>query len=73
MHAVPESRAAIPWHRVINSKGGISTRQILGYVPDLQKSMLVEEGVTFDDRDRCDLSVYQWDGVTKRSGRRTSE
>ncbi|HQR37645.1 MAG TPA: MGMT family protein [Blastocatellia bacterium] len=73
LHAVPESRAAIPWHRVINSQGGISTRQILGYVPDLQKSMLVEEGVTFDDRDRCDLSVYQWDGVTKRSRRRTSE
>jgi methylated-DNA-protein-cysteine methyltransferase-like protein len=60
MHAAPEG---VPWHRVINSKGGVSTRQVLGYAPDLQKHLLEAEGVVFDDADRCDLSVYQWDGT----------
>jgi methylated-DNA-protein-cysteine methyltransferase related protein len=62
LHAIPEGREDIPWHRVVNSKGGISTRQVLGYAPDLQKLLLVEEGIEFDENDRCDLKVYQWDG-----------
>src|SRR5438105_1753091 len=37
LHAIPEGRGDIPWHRVLNAKGGISTRQILGYAPDIQK------------------------------------
>jgi len=59
MHGAPEG---LPWHRVINSKGGVSTRRILGYAPDLQKNLLEAEGIVFDDEDRCDLAVYQWDG-----------
>ncbi len=59
MHAAPEG---LPWHRVINAKGGVSTRQVLGYAPDLQKQLLEAEGIVFDEQDRCDLSAYQWDG-----------
>lgn len=59
MHAAPQS---VPWHRVINSRGGISTRQVLGYAPDLQKQLLVAEGIVFDENDRCDLERYLWDG-----------
>jgi methylated-DNA-protein-cysteine methyltransferase related protein len=62
LHAIPEGRGDIPWHRVVNSKGGISTRQVLGYAPDLQKLLLLEEGIEFDADDRCDLSVCQWEG-----------
>jgi methylated-DNA-protein-cysteine methyltransferase-like protein len=62
LHAVPGERAGLPWHRVINSKGGVSTRQVLGYAPDLQKLLLVEEGIVFDENDRCDLESFQWDG-----------
>src|SRR5437868_9667504 len=68
LHAVPEERGDLPWHRVINSKGGISTRQIMGYAPDIQKLLLIEEGIVFDERDRCDLARFQWDGNV--SGRR---
>jgi methylated-DNA-protein-cysteine methyltransferase-like protein len=59
LHNAPEG---LPWHRVINSKGGVSTRRVLGYAPDLQKSLLEAEGVVFGEDDRCDLDVYQWDG-----------
>jgi methylated-DNA-protein-cysteine methyltransferase related protein len=62
LHATPESYAGLPWHRVVNAKGGISTRRVLGYAPDLQKHLLEAEGVAFDERDRCDLSSVQWDG-----------
>ena len=62
LHATPEGYPDIPWHRVVNARGGISTRQVLGYAPDLQKQLLIAEGITFDEQDRCDLGVYQWDG-----------
>lgn len=51
----------IPWHRVINSKGGIS-------LPDdsvsaaVQRARLREEGMLTDDRERVDLKVYGWEG-----------
>jgi methylated-DNA-protein-cysteine methyltransferase-like protein len=62
LHALSGDRAEVPWHRVINSKGGVSTRRVLGYAPDLQKLLLIEEGIVFDEEDRCDLAVYRWDG-----------
>ena len=60
LHGAPEG---VPWHRVVNAQGGISTRQVLSYAPDLQKQLLEAEGVEFDDRDRCDLDRYLWDGA----------
>ena len=60
LHGAPEG---VPWHRVVNARGGISTRQVLSYAPDLQKQLLEAEGVEFDDRDRCDLERYLWDGA----------
>ena len=70
LHATPEGRGDLPWHRVVNARGGISTRQILGYAPDLQKQLLLAEGVAFDDQDRCDLATYQWDGRGPKRGAR---
>jgi len=60
MHATPRDGRNIPWHRVINSQGGISTGRIILTEPDVQRLLLEEEGVVFNARGHCDLSVYQW-------------
>jgi methylated-DNA-protein-cysteine methyltransferase-like protein len=60
MHATPQDGRNIPWHRVINSRGGTSTGRVIVQEPDRQRWMLEAEGVVFDDGGRCDLSVYQW-------------
>ncbi len=66
MHAVPSDKRPIPWHRVINSQGGISTGKIILHEPDLQRLLLENEGVVFNDKGRCDLSVYQWSPARKQ-------
>jgi methylated-DNA-protein-cysteine methyltransferase-like protein len=48
-----------PWHRVVNAQGGCSTRGIV--LPhDKQQRMLEAEGVSFNDRGRCELQKYLW-------------
>lgn len=51
---------AVPWHRVINSKGACSTGRITIPV-DLQRRMLEAEGVIFSGKGRCDLATYLWE------------
>lgn len=48
----------LPWHRVINSKGGISLKHRRGY--ELQKQLLKKEGVVFDEDGCIDLKRFQW-------------
>ncbi|HSE37984.1 MAG TPA: MGMT family protein [Blastocatellia bacterium] len=60
MHATPHDARNIPWHRVINSRGGVSTGRVILAEPERQRLMLEAEGVVFDSRGNCDLSVYQW-------------
>ena len=60
MHATPRDERSIPWHRVINSRGAISTGRVILAEPDRQRLMLEAEGVVFDARGHCDLNVYQW-------------
>jgi len=60
MHATPDDGRSVPWHRVINSRGGISTGRLLLHEPELQRLLLEAEGVVFDERGHCDLQVYQW-------------
>jgi methylated-DNA-protein-cysteine methyltransferase-like protein len=50
----------VPWQRVINSQGGCSTGK-LTMPMNLQQEMLAQEGVVFNDRDRCDLAEYRWE------------
>lgn len=56
MHAADED---VPWQRVINSQGGCSTGHVV-LPPDLQQRMLIDEGVKFNDKGRCDLKTYRW-------------
>lgn len=51
----------IPWQRVINAQGGISTYKV-GH-GELQRALLEAEGVVFDAQGRVDLSVFCWDGA----------
>ncbi len=50
----------VPWHRVINARGAISSK---GDSPraELQRRLLQAEGITFDDRGRCDLQALRWE------------
>ncbi len=58
----------VPWHRVINSKGTLSTRIESGALnedgrPDnLQKTLLEQEGVSFRKDESVDLNMYLWNG-----------
>ena len=57
MAACPDD---VPWQRVINAQGKVSVRR--GGGEQLQRHLLEEEGVEFDDRDRVDLKKYGWSG-----------
>ena len=48
---------AIPWQRVVNSSGGISTDR---ENPGLQRALLEAEGVPFDEDGRIDLTRSGW-------------
>lgn len=55
IRAAPDG--AIPWHRVVNASGGISTDR---EHPGLQRAMLEAEGVPFDAEGRVDLARAAW-------------
>ena len=57
MHAADTEN--VPWQRVINSQGACSTGRMTVPV-NLQQSILEAEGVSFNDKGRCDLNVYRW-------------
>lgn len=48
----------LPWQRVINSKGRISMKPGHGY--ELQKQLLEDEGIVFDEEDRVDFEKFLW-------------
>jgi methylated-DNA-protein-cysteine methyltransferase related protein len=50
----------VPWQRVINSQGKISLPKGKGF--EQQLSLLMEEGIEFDDRERVDLTRFSWGG-----------
>jgi methylated-DNA-protein-cysteine methyltransferase-like protein len=55
--AIRAGGGSIPWQRVVNAKGGISTD---GEHPGLQRAMLEREGVRFERDGTVDLARYQW-------------
>ncbi len=50
----------IPWQRVINSKGGISTNKLMNIPLGLQQLLLEKEGVVFNKNKKTDLRKYLW-------------
>jgi methylated-DNA-protein-cysteine methyltransferase-like protein len=55
LRAVPEG--ALPWHRVVNASGGVSTN---AEHPGLQRMLLEAEGVIFGSDGRIDLERFGW-------------
>jgi methylated-DNA-protein-cysteine methyltransferase-like protein len=68
LHGLP-GESALPWHRVVNAQGRISQRSEPGPSEGLQRHLLEEEGVQFDERDRIDLRRYGWKGQRTRRRR----
>jgi methylated-DNA-protein-cysteine methyltransferase related protein len=53
-----ESLEHIPWQRVVNAQGMLSTVKI--GVGDLQRRLLEAEGVLFKTNEKLNLKQYQW-------------
>ncbi len=50
----------VPWHRVINARGAISSKGDTERA-ELQRRLLEAEGVAFDERGRCNLEARRWE------------
>jgi methylated-DNA-protein-cysteine methyltransferase-like protein len=49
--------SGVPWHRVVNARGGISIAERAH-----QRALLEAEGVIFNQHNRIDLGVFGWGG-----------
>lgn len=58
MHAL-QSDSGVPWHRVLNYRGGVSERSVAG-MERVQRALLESEGIAFGPRGRVDLIRVQW-------------
>ena len=67
LHALPE-HSTVPWHRVVNAKGGISPRAMPG-AELVQQQLLVREGVRLNAQGQVSLAQARWipSGKAKRS------
>lgn len=57
-----EVRKEVPWQRIINAQGKISPHGF-GLGSKVQRELLAEEGILFDENGVIDLAVFGWDGV----------
>jgi methylated-DNA-protein-cysteine methyltransferase-like protein len=67
LHGCPKG---VPWQRVVNASGGVSTERLPDLPPGLQRALLEREGIVFDETGRCDLERYRY--VPTRTGRARS-
>ena len=59
LHGLSAAEAErLPWYRVINAQGGISTYKV--GAGELQRALLESEGVHFDAEERCSLKAVLW-------------
>jgi methylated-DNA-protein-cysteine methyltransferase-like protein len=56
--AIANCPSDVPWQRVINSQGKISSRP----GAEEQKQLLLSEGVDFDEKDKVNFDLYGWNG-----------
>jgi methylated-DNA-protein-cysteine methyltransferase-like protein len=68
MHSSPDGT---PWHRVLNAQGATSTGRIV--LPhDKQQRLLEQEGVVFNQNNRCDLETCLYIPKTKTVSERST-
>ena len=53
----------LPWHRVVNAQGGLSTE---AETPGRQRALLLAEGVRFGADGKIDLARHQWQPRVRR-------
>ncbi len=58
----PTQAAEVPWQRVINSAGRISTARA-DLSADVQRALLEDEGVVFNARGYVDWRQFGWEGM----------
>lgn len=61
LQACARALQPIPWHRVVNARGGISTGKLSLHLADEQRARLESEGVVFRADGTLDLAVYGWE------------
>lgn len=59
LHSMSASNL-LPWHRIINAKGGISTPVDNQAKGNRQQQLLEAEGVQFLPDGTIDLEIYRW-------------
>lgn len=59
LSALPDDHD-VPWHRVVNARGEVSTRSGGSSFEKIQRTLLEAEGVVFDPTGRVDLDRYGW-------------
>jgi methylated-DNA-protein-cysteine methyltransferase-like protein len=57
LHRCPED---VPWHRVVNAKGGCSTERLPDMPIGMQQALLEREDVSFRADGTIDLNHYRW-------------
>jgi methylated-DNA-protein-cysteine methyltransferase related protein len=63
LNALTSERAAqVPWQRVINSAGRISISRA-DLSADIQRALLEDEGIEFDEREHVDMRRFGWAGM----------
>jgi methylated-DNA-protein-cysteine methyltransferase related protein len=60
MKAAPES-LHLPCHRVVNRLGELAPNYAFGS-SDVQRGLLVSEGITFNEDGRINMKKHLWDG-----------
>jgi methylated-DNA-protein-cysteine methyltransferase related protein len=58
LHALPNG-STLPWHRVVNAKGGISRRAVPGSEL-VQQQLLAREGVVLNAKGQVHLPKVRW-------------
>jgi methylated-DNA-protein-cysteine methyltransferase-like protein len=50
----------LPWWRVVNARGGLSTRKLPGPAGQIQRELLLAEGVAFDGKEQISEDAFWW-------------
>ncbi|NOK59513.1 MAG: hypothetical protein GFH27_549285n37 [Chloroflexi bacterium AL-W] len=57
LNEIPKDRVeSVPWQRIINKEGGISTRGLA------QRQILEDEGIVFNAQERVIMARFHWAG-----------
>ncbi len=57
--AMQQCPQGLPWHRVVNAQGSISTENLTD-PPGLQRLLLEGEGIHFSESGKLSMARYRW-------------